>query len=98
MPIPCLHELGSSVSTFSALHLIFIFLVCVLLIETKGRSLEEIRTAFGFPIANRVAYRVRLYASYITKRASVSRREELEPFEESEYGDGLIRLQEGNIG
>ncbi len=83
-------------STFSALQLIFIFLICVLLIETKGRSLEEIRAAFDFPIANRVAYRVRLYSSYITERVSPSRREEVEPFGESEYGTGLIRLQ-GNV-
>lgn len=67
-------------------------LLFMLLIETRGRTLEEIRALLQASLGNRVAYRIRVYTPYIFKRVFLRQRVELETFEESEYGTGAIRL------
>lgn len=67
-------------------------LLFLLLIETRGRTLEEILALLQASLVNRVAYRIRVYTPYIFKRIFLRQRVKLETFEESEYGTRAIRL------
>ncbi|GLA22739.1 hypothetical protein M752DRAFT_338228 [Aspergillus phoenicis ATCC 13157] len=84
--------LGAPISFFFFLHCVCMVLLFLLLIETRGRTLEEILALLQASLVNRVAYRIRVYTPYIFKRIFLRQRVKLETFEESEYGTRAIRL------
>ncbi|KAL4982443.1 hypothetical protein BDW68DRAFT_58066 [Aspergillus falconensis] len=84
--------LAAPLSLFFALHFVFMVLLGLVLLETRRCTLDEIRFALDVPIANRVAYRIRIYTPYIFKRLFLRQHVEPEPFEQSQYGTGAIHL------
>ncbi|KAL6230636.1 hypothetical protein BDW75DRAFT_234240 [Aspergillus navahoensis] len=86
--------LAAPFSLFFALHFVFMVLLGLVLLETRRCTLDEIRFALDVPTANRVAYRIRIYTPYIFKRLFLRQCVEPEPFEQSQYGTGAIRLRD----
>ncbi|KAL4744962.1 hypothetical protein BDW72DRAFT_187585 [Aspergillus terricola var. indicus] len=86
------YVLRAPISFFFVLHCVCMILLFLLLIETRGCTLEEILALLQASLVNRVAYRIRVYTPYIFKRIFLRQHVKLETFEESEYGTGAIRL------
>ncbi|KAL4916465.1 hypothetical protein BDW62DRAFT_202621 [Aspergillus aurantiobrunneus] len=62
-------------------------------VHTKGLALEEIAATFDVSIIDRAAYRLHVHVPYMFRRFILWRNVELEPFEESRYYRGAVRLE-----
>ncbi|KAJ0421809.1 hypothetical protein BJY00DRAFT_281807 [Aspergillus carlsbadensis] len=88
--------LSAPLVLFSVIQIALTSLVYAFTIETKAQALEDIGAALDIPILKRAAYRFRVYLPYFFKRYCLWRRVAYEPFEESRYATGQVRLEDGD--
>jgi hypothetical protein len=67
-------------------------LVYFLMRETKKVAFEDMEQPFASQTRDVVSYRVKVVLPYLFRRSILWRNVELEPFEESRYSGGGIRL------
>ncbi|KAL3443988.1 hypothetical protein BJX65DRAFT_284094 [Aspergillus insuetus] len=79
---------------FIIIQIALTLLVYAFTIETKAQALEDIGAALDFPLLKRAAYRFRVCLPYFFKRYCLWRRGAYEPFEESRYATGQMRLED----
>ncbi|KAL2800342.1 hypothetical protein BJX66DRAFT_332482 [Aspergillus keveii] len=88
--------LSAPLALFIVVQIALTLLVYAFTIETKAQALEDIGAALDFPLLRRAAYRFRVYLPYFFKRYCLWRRVACEPFEESRYATGQVRLEDGD--
>ncbi|KAL4932161.1 major facilitator superfamily domain-containing protein [Aspergillus undulatus] len=89
--------LAAPLTLLFILNVVLALLLSAVMVETRRSSLEELSATLNIPVFSRAAYRVRVYLPYLFKRFILWRSVELQPFEQTRYADGMVRLKDDNV-